>query len=176
MIPILLVFLLALADLGRLFASAIIVQAASRDGAEAAAQDYVQLARNGTVDPTTFYSTIHAKAESVACAESQALPGVAVDLNGDCVQPVIAICVHDAGQVINGVSQPGDPSCGASAGTSPPACTGIAAPWSTVRDATGLPYVEVRMCDRFDMLTQAPLLHVGPLYLQQTSTFVVALY
>ena len=175
-LPLMLVFLLALADLGRLFASAIVVQAASRDGAEAAAQEYVQLARNATIDPTTFYGTIHAKAEAVACAEAQRLPGVTVDSNGDCTQPVIAICVHDSGYPIGGVTQPGDPGCGAYAGTAAPSCSGVAAAWTTVPDPTGLPYVEVRICDRFDMLTQVPTFHLGPLYLQQTSTFVAALY
>ena len=175
-LPFMLVFLLAIADLGRVFASAIVVQAASRDGAEAAAQEYVQLARDATIDPTTFYGTIHAKAEAVACAEAQRLPGVAVDSNGDCTQPVIAICVHDSGYQIGGVAQPGDPGCGGYAGTGAPSCTGVAAAWTTVPDPSGLPYVEVRMCDQFDMLTQVPTFHLGPLYLQQTSTFVAALY
>jgi len=175
-LPFMLVFLLAISDLGRLFASAIVVQAASRDGAEAAAQEYVQLARDSTIDPSTFYTTIHTKAETVACAEAQRLPGVTTDSSGACTQPIIAICVHDSGYKIGGVPQPGDPGCGTSSGVADPSCTGVASPWTTALDATGLPYVEVRMCDRFDMLTQMPMFHVGPLYLQQTSTFVAALY
>jgi len=175
-LPFMLVFLLGIADLGRLFASAIVVQAATRDGAEAAAQEYVQLARDSTIDPSTFYTTIHAKAEAVTCAEAQRLPGVTTDSSGACTQPIIAICVHDNGYSISGVPQSGDPGCGAYAGTADPACTGVASPWTTALDPTGLPYVEVRMCDRFDMLTQVPMFHLGPLYLQQTSTFVAALY
>ena len=176
-LPILLILFLGIADLGRLFAAGIIVQAASRDGAEAAAQEYVQLTRDSTITPTTLYTTIDAKAASVACAESQRLTGVTVDSSGDCTMPVIASCVHDLGYTVNGAAEPGDPNCGSyPAGADVTSCSHLTQSWSTALDPTGLPYVEVRMCYRFDMLTQLPLLHFGPLYLEQTSTFVAAVY
>lgn len=176
-LPVLLILFLGIADLGRLFAAGIVIQAASRDGAEAAAQEYVQLIRESTVSQATLYATVDAKAASVTCAESQELMGVTLDGSGACTEPVIAACVHDAGFLVDGNAQPGDPSCGtppASANLS--SCPRLTDPWSTSLDATGLPYVEVRICYRFDMLTQVPLLHFGPLYLEQTSNFVAAAY
>ena len=75
-LPILLVLFLAVADLGRLFAAGIIVQAASRDAAEAAAQQYVQLIQSTPLDEATFYNQLHETAQTVACNESQQLLGV----------------------------------------------------------------------------------------------------
>lgn len=176
-LPVLLVLFLGIADLGRLFAAGIVTEAASRDGAEAAAQEYVQLVRGSMVDPATLYAAVDGKAASVTCAESQELLGVTLDGSGACTMPAIATCVHDAGFVVDGSAEPGDASCGtppASANLS--SCPRLTDPWSTSLDATGLPYVEVRICYRFDMLTQAPLFHVGPLYLEQTSNFVAAAY
>lgn len=172
-LPILLILLLGVADLGRLFAAGIVVQAASRDAAEAAAQEYVQLAQSSSVN----YTELHATAQRVACDEAQQLAGV----TSDCTNSpfAVAVCIHDQGYVIGGTSQPGDPNCGAVAAGSPPtACTQLqpGAGWNSALDSTGLPYVDVRLCYRFDMLTQAPLLHVGPIWLQQSSNFVAAVY
>ncbi len=187
MLPILLILLLGVADLGRLFAAGIIVQAASRDAAEAAAQQYVQLAQSSPLDETAFYSALHDTAQEVACNESRQLMGVTTASVTDaeantytgCTMPAVAVCVHDQGYVIDGAAQPGDPTCGATAdGTAPSGCTELqpsGAP-DTKPDVTGLPYVEVRLCYRFDMLTQAPLFHIGPIWLQQASNFVAALY
>ena len=184
-LPILLILLLGVADLGRLFAAGIIVQAASRDAAEAAAQEYVQLVQSSPVDDTTLYPMLHDEAQQVACNESRQLLGVTTttvtdQATGDtytaCTMPAVAVCVHDQGYSGGGT---GDTNCGATASGSPPsACTQLqsSAGWITSVDATGLPYVEVRLCYRFDMLTQASTFHLGPLWLQQSSNFVSAVY
>lgn len=175
-----LLMLLAVADLGRLFSSGIVVQAASRDGAEAAAQAYVQLSQSTTMSATDFYTAVRAKGEAVTCAEAQRLGGTSVDGSGNCTDPAIAICVHDAGVPFDGVAQSGDPNCGQSIGAPTAgevaACSSLTSAWTTQTDAAGLPYVEVRICYPFSMLTQTQFLPVGPFYLQQSSNFVAAIY
>ncbi len=167
-VPTLLVLLLAVSDFGRLFAAGITVDAASRDGAEAAAQQYVQLARGGA---TIDYAAIRATAARVACSEAGTLANVTVDGSGECVQPAIAVCVHDQAG--------GDSGCGSVVGGADvSSCSGMQAPWASAAttDVTGLPYVEVRMCYRFTLLIQTVLLPAGPIFLQQSSDFVAANY
>jgi hypothetical protein len=179
-LPIMLLLLLGIADFGRLFAAGIVVRAASRDGAEAAAQLYVQLDRTTTMSATDIYAAVRAKAEAVGCGETQGLWGATVDGSGTCTSPAIAVCVHDAGVTVDGTIMPGDPSCGQTLGALPAdlaaGCGGLAQPWSTAPDVAGLPSVEVRVCYPFSTLVQAQILPIGPVYLQQSSRFVAATY
>ena len=178
-VPIMLLLLLGIADFGRLFAAGIVVRAAARDGAEAAAQLYVQLDHTTSMSATDFYAALHDKAAGVACDEAKALWNTTTDGSGNCTVPAIAVCVHDAGLTVNGVTQPGD-TCG---GTQGPAtadesanCSGLGQAWTTAPDAAGLPSVEVRVCYPFTLMLQTQILPIGPVYLQETSRFVAATY
>lgn len=176
-VPILLVLLLGIADFGRVFAAGIVVRAASRDGAEAAAQLYVQLYQSTSMSSTAFYSALHAKAATVTCAEVQRLGNTTTDGSGNCTVPAIAVCVHDAGLTFNGAVQPGD-TCGQTVAT-PTAdeaknCSSLGQAWSNTPDVAGLPSVEVRVCYPFTMILQTQILPIGPIYLQQSSRFVAA--
>jgi hypothetical protein len=168
-LPLLLVILLGIADLGRVFQSAIATEAAVRNSAEAAAQEYLQL------DVTTpapgldaaGYSALHALALDVACREAERLPQRVLS-GSQCLMPVIAVCVHD--------DSAGDTGCGSEAATAPPQCTEMSAPWDPTRLGPGLPYVEVRMCYRFDPLIRVPLGDWGSVWLQKSNFFTVANY
>lgn len=179
-VPILLVLLLGIADFGRVFAAGIVVRAASRDGAEAAAQLYVQLYQSTSMSSTELYAAVHAKGAAVTCAEAQRLGNTTTDVSGNCTVPAIAVCVQDAGLMVNGVVQLGDPSCGQTVAT-PTAdeaakCSSLGQAWSDTPDVAGLPSVEVRVCYPFTMILQTAILPLGSMYLQQSSRFVAATY
>ena len=178
-VPILLALLLGLADFGRVFAAGIVVRAASRDGAEAAAQLYVQLYQSTSMSSTELYAAVHAKAAAVTCAEVQRLGNTTTDGSGNCTVPAIAVCVHDAGLTFNGAVEPGD-TCGPTVGTLTPAefanCSSLGQAWTNTLDVAGLPSVEVRVCYPFTTILQTQILPIGPIYLQQSSRFVAAIY
>ncbi len=184
-IPIVLVLFLAIADLGRLFAAGIVVQSASRDGAEAGAQYYAQIADGSTVSAAAVYTTVDNAAVSVTCNELSRIGG-ATGPGTSCsqVQAVVVACTHDVGFDLNGTTQsaPGDPNCAAPpSGSMTPGesanCGGITSTaWSTSLDSSQLPYVEVRVCYPFDLLLGSSYIPAGPFYLQQNSSFVVAAY
>jgi hypothetical protein len=168
-LPLLLVILLGVADLGRVFQSAITAEAAVRNSAEAAAQEYLQIDRT-TPAPgldATGYADLHTIALDVACREAERLPD-RVLAGSACVMPVIAVCVHD--------DSAGDAGCGAESSTAPTECSEMAAPWSPVRLGPDLPYVEIRMCYRFDPLIAVPLGDWGSIWLQKSNFFTIANY
>lgn len=169
-LPLLLVLLLGIADLGRVFASAIALEAAARDAAEAAAQEYVQI---DALTPTTGldaagYQRLHDRALEVACREAERLPDRVLDGGGNCVSPAIAVCVHD--------DPAGDSGCGSEAPGAAPECTELAAAWSPTRIGPDLPYVEVRICYRFDLLIGAPMGDWGSIWLQKANVFTIPNY
>lgn len=171
-LPLLLVLLLGIADLGRVFASAITTEAAARNSAEAAAQEFIQL------DPLTpspgldapGYQSLHALALETACREAERLPSRVLDGAGQCTMPLIAVCVHD--------SSGGDTGCGAEAASGVPAeCSEMAAVWTPAQsNNTERPYVEVRICYRFDPLMTVPFGNWGSIWLQKANQFTVANY
>ncbi len=186
-VPILLVLLLAVGDLGRLFAAGIVVQSASRDAAEAGAQVYAQLADGSTATSSAVYAQVDAAAMKVACDELSRVPDSGVVASTTCTtapSAVVVACVHDVGFDLNGttVPSPGDPNCaapppGTLSASAESSCTLITqSPWSTGLDVSGLPYVEVRVCYRFDLLLGSSMIPAGPFFLQQASNFVVAAY
>jgi hypothetical protein len=199
-LPILLVLLLGVADFGRVFTAGITLEAAARDAAEAAAQEYTQIAR---LRPLTAadYDHLHEVAITQVCHEARTLPNatfLAADpsatpprLLDSCPgMPVIAVCVHDVAAA--------DPNCGLTGSSNIPAqsvpasCTKISG-WTspTPSDAAPaplstepLPYVEVRICYRFTTLfnlTNIRLglgsgLSLGEVWLQRDREFVVGDY
>ena len=179
-LPLLLVLLLGIADFGRVFTAGITIEAAARNGAEAAAQEYLQLLHKpgGVLDPGD-YSSLHDIAVDAVCAESEPLPNQAIQ-SGNCTMPLIAVCVHDGG----------DPICGDEADPAVTTCPGVNGSWDNTNNgatplgATPLPYVEVRVCYQFTTLLnltnlQLPLgwsLSLGEVWLQRDREFTVANY
>jgi hypothetical protein len=195
-LPFLLVLLLGVVDFGRVFAAGISMEAATRNGAEAAAQEYVQVVRNkGTLAPSD-YEHLHEVALWTVCHEASVLPGYTPvtgaaqsppspdgTIDSPCSTPYVAVCVHDA----LGAAYGPDPYCGLDP-TSPPAqCSSISSGWNAdnLQGAGALPYVEVRTCYRFTTINpilaalRLPFgsgLSLGDVYLQRTREFTVACY
>ena len=175
-LPMLLVLLLGLADFGRAFAAGITLEAAARNAAEAAAQEYVQLARSGVPMAADDYARLHDVAIATACHETDPLPNH-VTAGPSCTAPHVAVCVHDAAT--------GD-ACGSEASAAPGGCTGMTG-WSPGIQggaATPLPYVEVRVCYRFTTIIDLSALRLpfgwglslGDIWLQKDRTFTIACY
>jgi hypothetical protein len=178
-LPLLILLLLGVADFGRVFADGITLEAAARDGAEAAAQEYLQLARNssGGVD-TADYGVLHDLALEVSCREAERLSDRVLDGSGNCVSPAIAVCIHDDEE---GDALAAGGECGIEAGSAPAECTqmdGATNAWNPTRFGPfeGLAYIEVRMCYRFDPLIPITGFWWGSVWLQKDRTFTVADY
>lgn len=183
-LPLLLVILLGVIDFGRVFTAGITMEAAARNAAEAAAQEYQQVIRNTPTPGPADYQRIHNVALEELCGEAKVLPNRAVDGAGNCTMPVTAICVHD--------NAAGDPVCGQAGSAVPPECGDISG-WSPVPTnvmpingtppQTPVPYVEVQTCYHFTTLfnlhLQLPFnwsLNLGDIWIQRDRTFVVGDY
>lgn len=174
-LPMLLVFLLGIADFGRVFQAGIILEGATRDGAEVAAQELVQLRRNQTTLTADDYADLHAVAIGTACGQAAKL-----DETAACALAAVAVCVHD--------DSPGDAGCGSEAPSAPPQCTAMTEPWNPSIDPGAgpapLPYVEVRTCYRFTTLVNLANLSlpfgwglsIGEVWLQRDRSFVAGDY
>jgi hypothetical protein len=178
-LPLLMIFLLGVADFGRVFAAGITEEAAVRDAAEAGAQDWQQLCQKYTWPCSTGlqspadYAAVHSFAREVACREAQKMPGRVVNGLGQCTMPIIAVCVHDGG----GGGGGGDTTCGAEAPPPGGPCSHMDLLWSPAKSATtDRPYVEVRMCYRFDPLFTFALGGWGSIWLQKANNFTVTNY
>jgi hypothetical protein len=171
-LPLLLILLLGIADFGRIFAASIIAEAAARNAAEAAAQEYLQLdQQDGTRDGSLLnadYQALHTLALDVGCREADRLPDRVV-VGAACQMPIIAVCVHDTAR--------GDPACPETSATYPADCDQMPGGWTTeqLTPAT-TPYVEVRLCYRFDPLITVPLGDWGSVWLQRENYFTVQSY
>lgn len=173
-LPLLLVLLLGVVDFGRVFSAGITMEAAARNAAEAAAQEYQQIIRNTPTPSSADYQRIREVALDVLCGEAKVLPNVAVDGSGNCTMPITAACVHDGA----------DP-CGPPGGAIPAECSDLDGwvPDHANSAPGGLPYVEVRTCYHFTTLFnlhfQLPFgasLSLGDIWLQRDRYFVVGDY
>jgi TadE-like protein len=175
-LPLLLVFLLGVADFGRVFADGIALESAVRNTAEAAAQEYLQLCNKYGGDCTqlaaTEYQGLHDLMLEVGCREAERLTNLQPAGGGACTNPIIASCIHD--------DNLGDTNnCGEEAATGVPAsCTQMITGWSSARNgpAEGRPYVEVRMCYLFDPLIPLTEKWWGDVRLQRENNFTVTNY
>lgn len=190
-LPMLLVLLLGIADFGRAFHAGITIRAAARDAAEVAAQEYLQLSRNGAA---IDYAELHRTAAKVACEETQSLPETTFQTEasgpgGTCPSmPKIRVCIHDGS----------DPNCGQPIGdfaadledcdrldgnNQPTAFDDPA--WDPLQDGDGgaSNYIEVRVCYRFTVLFPGSFtlpmstgITLGDVWLQERAVFTVADY
>ncbi len=200
-LPMLLVLLLGVADFGRVFAAGITIEAAARNAAEVAAQEYLRNPPGGpdlsipapTPPDPAYYEKLHTVAARTACRESQDLanttyipddPGTPADdprcTSASGAIPLIRVCVHDNA----------DPYCGrVEFGETIPAespCTELVSDPSNAMEGGSEPsrYVEVRICYRFTTLIniedmQLPFgwdISVGEVYLQKDRAFTVGWY
>jgi hypothetical protein len=180
-------FLLGIADFGRVFADGIALEAATRNAAEAAAQEYLQLCSkpgyaNACEDLTiSDYNGLHGLALDVGCREAERLTNIQTT-GGACTNPVIAICVHDAEVPVGPNDIAVDNGCGAEGldGNVPADCWAMndSTSWSTTRSGPtdGRPYVEVRMCYLFDPLIPLTEQWWGDVRLQRENNFAVQNY
>jgi Flp pilus assembly protein TadG len=177
-LPILLILLVGIGDLGRVFAAGIVIEGSARDGAEIGARSYLK--ENPTGPPTTagtYYQGLHQRVAKAVCYDMKGLPDVAfvaatgVDAPGTCPSLPVAVCVHDGM----------DDSCGVQPyGATPPSgCTSFnSAPTNATPPPTGETslYVEVRVCYQFNSITQSAFFGFPTIYLQDSRTFTVANY
>jgi hypothetical protein len=185
-LPLLLVFLLGVADFGRVFADGIALEAAVRNTAEATAQEYLQVCSKYAGDCSLLvqpdYDYLHDLALEVGCRETERLTNQdKTGITGDCSKPSIpfwiAVCIHDD-------SIPGDSTrCGRDeppVSNVPGGCDAINDPtsWSSVQDGPvdGRPYVEVRACYFFDTLMPLTETWWGSVTLQRENNFAVTNY
>jgi hypothetical protein len=181
LLPLLLVIVLGVVDFGRVFQSGIVMESATRAGAEAAALEYLREVAGKAPGYDPDYDRIRDVAAEVSCREASRLPNA----DSNCTQwPVIRVCVHDAAGR--------DPECGGdgSVGTAaiPTAQCPTTDDFSSVTsglvvnptpanpDPRGA-YIEVRACYRFTTLLPInDFLPIGEVFLQKESVFTVADY
>jgi hypothetical protein len=188
-LPLLLVMLLGVVDFGRIFTAGITMEAAARNAAEAAAQEYQQIIRNNPTPGPADYQRIHDVALEELCDEAKVLPNRAVDGLGNCTMPVTAVCVHDEtggeGVLCGQAGSPVPAECGEIGGwpAEPPDPTNQFAPVPDPTTLTPVPYVEVRTCYLFTTLFNLHLnmplgwsLNLGDIWIQRDRTFVVGDY
>ena len=181
LLPLLLVIVLGVVDFGRVFQTGIVMESASRAGAEAAALEYLREIAGKDPDYIPDYDRIRNVAAEVSCREASRLPNA----DTTCTQwPVIRVCVHDAAG--------GDPDCGGDGLVGTAAIPLAQCPTTddfsavvtalTVNPTPANPdprgaYIEVRTCYRFTTLLPInDFLPIGEVFLQKESMFTVADY
>ena len=183
-LPVVLILFLAVADFGRVFAASIAVEAATRDAAEATANQYLA-DPPGPLDspapapsvPDTYYGSLHglhAYGAGVVCAELRSQLNTNYDQSTQTCpdMPVVFVCVHDGA----------DPSCDseASPGSSgvPAGCTALATTPTNAQslDQPSARWVEVRTCYHFTPLLNLPIFSLGDFWLQRTRDFTIPCY
>jgi hypothetical protein len=169
-LPVMLVLLIGIADLGRVFAAGVVIEGAARDGAEIGARGYLKENPYGPPTPGTYYQNLHLRVAKAVCAEMKNLPDTPFDAaTGTCPSMPVMVCVHD------GV----DDACADQPFSATPAaeCTVFSPAASHTPGAGELGiFVEVRVCYKFTAITQSPFYSFGTIFLQQARTFTVANY
>jgi hypothetical protein len=175
--PILLVLFVGLADFGRIFANSILLEAAARNGAELASNEYLAGPPGGvpldapSTGDAAYYSNLRQLAARAICAETRELPNTRYDVStATCPgMPLIQVCIHD------GV----DPDCNAEAfGTPIPAsCNDMTnRALTNSQDGSRERWVEVRVCYRFTSLVDVPLVSFGEFWLERSRSFAIPCY
>jgi len=181
-LPILLFVVVAIADFGRIFATGVDLEAATRDGAETGANEYIGKAPPGdgstplsspapTPGSSAYYDALHLKVAKVVCTELRDEPNSDYDSGTEScpTMPMVLVCVHDAA----------DPSCSTPpfGGTVPTECADLITP-PTNAQTPGSPerWVEVRTCYHFTSFLGIPVPPLGDYWLQRTRTFVIPCY
>jgi hypothetical protein len=176
-IPILLVLFVAIADFGRVFNAGVTVEAATRNAAEATANEYLanppgplDAAAPGSNQP--YYDALHTYAAKVVCAELRSLPSTNYDpVTESCPDmPLVLVCIHDSADAgCATLASPGSASI-------PTECTDFSPAPANTQSGTALRWVEVRTCYHFTNILQLPLFSFGDVWLQRTRNFTIPCY
>ncbi len=178
MIPILLVVFVAIADFGRIFAAGVDLEAATRNAAEATANEYLANppAPLNTAAPggnAAYYDKLHTYGAGVVCAELRGLPNTNYDSGTNTCpdMPVVVVCVHDGADA-------GCPSQASPGSGIPAECTDLHSPAPlTSQNGTLSRWVEVRACYKFTaLLNNMPLFPFSEIWLQRTRNFTIPCY
>jgi hypothetical protein len=177
-VPILLIVFVAIADFGRIFATGIELEAATRNAAEAAANQYLAAPPGGAplnapapAGSSAYYDPLHIVAADVVCAELRELPNTNFDSGTSTCpdMPVVMVCVHDAQDTgCSSVASPGS-------GIVPAGCNGMTSPPTSAQVGT-MRWVEVRTCYHFTSTLALPLFSFGDFWLQKTASFTIPCY
>ena len=176
-IPILLVLFIAIADFGRVFNAGVTVEAATRNAAEAAANEYLAnppgpLHMAAPTGNQSYYNALHTYAASVVCADLRSLPSTNYDPSTKTCpdMPVVLVCIHDSV----------DAGCAtqASPGTAgiPTECTDFSPAPTSAQLGTAQRWVEVRTCYHFTNILQLPLFTFGDVWVQRSRNFTIPCY
>jgi hypothetical protein len=186
-VPILLIVFVAIADFGRIFSAGIDIEAATRDAAEATANEYLanppgdpaltpaerlQLPAPGSNQP--YYDELHDYGAGVVCAELRGLPNTNYNPGpppGCPDMPLVIVCIHDGA----------DGGCGTPAqaghGAIPANCGDFTPTADTSQLGTLERWVEVRTCYKFTaLLNDMPLFPFSEIWMQRTRKFTIPCY
>jgi hypothetical protein len=185
-VPILLILFVAIADFGRIFAASIDVEAATRDAAEATANEYLanppgdpaltaaerlQVAAPGS--NAAYYDRLHSYGAGVVCAELRGLPNTIYNAGTNTCpgMPVVVVCVHDGAD--GGCPSEASPGSGI-----PLQCGDLYSPVpNTYQLGTSNRWVEVRTCYKFTaLLNNMPLFPFSEIWMQRSRTFTIPCY
>jgi hypothetical protein len=182
-LPILLVLFVAIADFGRYFAVGVAVEAATRDAAEAVANEYLANPPGDLDAPPVppggqaYYDGLHTYGANIVCTELRSLPNTNFDTaTGTCPDmPAVLVCIHDGVDENSGCGARSDP------GTTPipTECTEFAPPptHDQVTTVDGTPrWVEVRTCYHFTALLTLPIFSMGDFWVQRSRNFTIPCY
>jgi hypothetical protein len=176
-VPVALILFVGIADLGRVFAVGVAIEAATRNAAETIANEYVAtppgpLNAPAPADPA-YYAALRAKGAAVVCAELRDLPNTNYDsgTNSCPDAPLVLVCIHDGAD--DGCATKASPG----GGGIPAGCTDFGSPptnGQTVNpDGTLSRYVEVRTCYHFTPLLAVPYWSFGEIWMQRTRVFTI---
>lgn len=188
-VPTLLILFIAIADFGRIFEVGVAVEAATRDAAEATANEYLAnppapLSDAAPTGNQPYYDALHAYAAKVVCSELRDQRDTTYDpATQTCMKdplaappdtrpnmPVVVVCIHDgADSGCGALASPGGEGIPASCGDFTPAAT-------SSQNGTSKRWVEVRTCFLFTSILDLPLFSLGDVWLQRTRTFTIPCY
>jgi hypothetical protein len=176
-VPILLVLFVGVADLGRVFAVGVAVEAATRNAAETVANEYVATPPGPLGSPApanaAYSADLRTRAAGGVCAELRDLPNTNYDSGTNTCpdMPVVLVCIHDGAD--DGCSSQASPGSGGI----PAGCTDFATTpvnsQTANADGTIPRWVEVRTCYHFTPLLAVPFFSFGEIWMQRHRSFVI---
>lgn len=176
-VPLLLTLFIAVADFGRIFATMISVEAATRDAAEAVANEYLAhppaaLDTPAPAGNTTYYDNLHRQGAQVVCSELRGQPNTNFDSGSNTCpdMPVVVVCIHDGQDLgCTNAAQPGT-------GGIPSECTDFSPPASTDQGGTSKRWVEVRTCYHYTAILDLPFFPLHDFWIQRIRSFTIPCY